>query len=116
MEKSSSLQESNQDEPLMVCFRLRAGAAQTEKLDAVRTVEQVWTYLIGTCRACVRARMSRGTVFMCSCGDCAGEKDAERKDAGLLAKLFQEQWYNGAFPLAIVPADVHSTLAREHIL
>jgi hypothetical protein len=39
---------------------------QTEKLDAVRTVEQVWTYLIG-------------------------EKDGEKKDAGLLAKLFQEQ-------------------------
>jgi hypothetical protein len=39
---------------------------QTEKLDAVRTVEQVWIYLIG-------------------------EKDGEKKDAGLLAKLFQEQ-------------------------
>ena len=39
---------------------------QTEKLDAVRTVEQVWTYLIG-------------------------EKDGDKKDAGLLAKLFQEQ-------------------------
>jgi hypothetical protein len=39
---------------------------QTEKLDAIRTVEQVWTYLIG-------------------------EKDGDKKDAGLLAKLFQEQ-------------------------
>lgn len=32
--------------------------------------DQVWTYLIG-------------------------EAGAERKDAGLMAKLFQEQWYNG---------------------
>jgi len=24
-----------------------------------------------------------------------GEVGAERKDAGLMAKLFQEQWYNG---------------------
>ena len=43
---------------------------QTEKLDGVRSMEQVWTYLIG-------------------------EVGAEVKDAGLMAKLFQEQWYNG---------------------
>ena len=43
---------------------------QTEKLDGVRTQDQIWTYLIG-------------------------EAGAEPQDAGLMAKLFQEQWYNG---------------------
>ena len=57
---------------MQVDFALREVVLeQTEKLDGVRTMDQVWTYLIG-------------------------EAGAERKDAGLMAKLFQEQWYNGA--------------------
>ena len=57
---------------LQVDFALREVVLeQTEKLDGVRTMDQVWNYLIG-------------------------EAGAERKDAGLMAKLFQEQWYNGA--------------------